>query len=116
CALPISDKQISLAAEDYDISFRLQISKDNKSTWQELGLFTGTEFVITLTDDITNKGHAPLDVLGVRLSATEASLDVQNPWYQWEHNHRKTHHFRVRGEDSSGQVTEWREFQQGGVN
>lgn len=113
---PTADQQISLAAEDYDISFRLQISKDDKATWQELGMFTGTEFVVTLTDDITDKGHAPIDVLGVRLSGTEASLDVQNPWYEWEYNLRKTHHFRVRGEDSNGQVTPWKEFEQGGVN
>lgn len=114
---PTDDQLISLSADDYDVTFSIQVSKDNKATWTDIGSFTGTEFTTAITDDITTKGHSPLDVLPTRtVDGVSITLDIQNPWHQWENNLRATNDYRVRAEDSDGQTTEWAGFAPGGVN
>jgi hypothetical protein len=112
----LAEQQIGLIPDDFDVKYELEVSLDEKATWEGLGEFLNNEVLLHNTDYITNKGHSPLDVVGIRNTGTQATITLENPWYDWESNTRPTHWFRVRAVDGEGQVTEWKEFDRGGVN
>ena len=104
---PGEEQVISITPNDFDLRYRLEISRDEGKTWHYLKDFTGNQVVLSDLNDITNYAHPTLPVTITRLSGTRARVSIKNPWYQWWENTRNAHVYRIREEDYTGEISEF---------
>jgi hypothetical protein len=114
---PSIDQKIAVSPNTFDMFWRLEGSKDGGKTWNvidRIPLATGS-FVLT-SADVTENPHAPLTSTLTALSPTSAEIRIKNPWYMWELNTRYTQNYRIRSEDTDGEVSKYKEFGQAQMN
>jgi hypothetical protein len=102
-----SYQHISILPNEGDLTYILEKSIDGGNNWLPLREFRGSSTLLTEVDDITDMVHIPLKVDIIKIDSTTARIELQNPWYDWHLNHRRSHKYRIKVQDDRGMESIW---------